>query len=40
MELLIYFLRLKIRESKEMKILKAIPDFLKNVSGAGKMLLE
>ena len=27
MELLIYFLKLKIKESKEIKILKAIPDF-------------
>ena len=27
MELLIYFLKLEIKESKEIKILKAIPDF-------------
>ena len=27
MELLIYFLKLKIKESKEIKILKAIKDF-------------
>ena len=37
MELLVYVFKLKIKESKEIKILKAIPD---NVSGAGNMLPE
>ena len=43
MELLIYFLKLKIKESKETKILKAIPDFWtcfrrrKHAAGAGNV---
>ena len=40
MELLIYFLKLKIKESKEFKDSQSNSRFLDNVSGAGNMLLE